>query len=248
MCLGMACLLACDRQDHATPPAAASSPAPLASSSLAAAVEVPPATTAWREVPVERLCVTSGSVAPAGVTRFRVDSPTFRAVTPASAEPRAQLKFTYAGPTATIRALGSGAIRQQIGLKLRAQDPCNLLYVMWRFEPKEQLVVSIKRNPGQRTSAECGNQGYRNLKPRTEGKLPPIAPGASHTLRAESSGETLRVFVDDALVWEGEIGAEALALSGPIGVRSDNVRALAELSGGAVGTSTVCAGGGDEGE
>ncbi|HEY2511800.1 MAG TPA: hypothetical protein VGI39_13120 [Polyangiaceae bacterium] len=205
-------------------------------------------TTGWREVPADRLCVTSGTLAPAGVTRFRVDSPTFRAVTPAAAEPRAQLKFTYAGPTATTRALGSGAIRQQLGLKLRSQDPCNLLYVMWRFEPKQQLVVSIKRNPGLRTSAECGNQGYRNLKPRTEGKLPPITPGASHTLRAESSGETLRVFVDDALVWEGEIGAEALALAGPIGVRSDNVRVEAELSGAPGGSAGACGSGGDEGE
>ena len=187
-------------------------------------------------------------MAPAGMTRFHVDSPTFRAVTPSSTEPRAQLKFTYSGPTEATRALGSGAVRRQIGLKLRAQDPCNLLYVMWRFEPKEQLVVSIKRNPGMRTSAECGNQGYRNLKARTEGKLPPIAPGASHTLRAESSGETLRVFVDDALAWEGEIGAEALALSGPIGMRSDNVRVEAELAGATLGASGACGAGGDEGE
>ena len=33
--------------------------------------------------------------------------------------------------------------------KLRAEDACNLVYVMWRIEPQSRLVVSVKRNPGQ---------------------------------------------------------------------------------------------------
>ena len=158
-------------------------------------------------------------------------APTFRAVTAAPSDPRAELRFTYLGPTATTRALGSGAIRQQLGLKLRAQDPCNLVYVMWRIEPEPKLVVSIKRNPGQRTSRECGNRGYKNIKPTKTGPLPALAPSSSHVLAAEMVGDALVVKVHDVSVWEGALGADALALSGPIGVRTDNVRIEAQLSG-----------------
>ena len=41
-----------------------------------------------------------------------------------------------------------GELRRQFGLKLRAQDACNLVYVMWRIEPASKLVVSIKCRTG----------------------------------------------------------------------------------------------------
>ena len=188
----------------------------------------------------EQLCVTSGALTPAGEARFLVDAPTFRATAKQSSETRAELVFTYLGLTSTTRALGSGAVRRQLGLKLRAGDPCNLVYVMWRLEPTPTLVVSLKQNPGQRTSAECKNRGYSNVRARSTGPLPAVAEGSTHVLRAEMSQIALRVFADGGLVWEGDLGATALVFDGPIGVRSDNVRLEAELLGAAASTAGPC--------
>jgi hypothetical protein len=58
---------------------------------------------------------------------------------------------------------------------LRAEDACNLVYLMWRIEPESRLVVSVKRNPGQHASAECGNRGYQNVKPRYSAPIPSLA-------------------------------------------------------------------------
>jgi hypothetical protein len=163
------------------------------------------------------------------MTRFAVSAPTFRAVSAHLGETHAELRFTYAGPTASTRALGSGAVRQQLGLKLRAQDPCNLLYVMWRLEPEAKLAVQVKRNPGARTSAECKNGGYTTVKPILSAPVPPVTPGSSHVLSAELHSPTLEVKADGVLVWKGDVGADTLAIDGPVGVRSDNVSFEGEL-------------------
>ena len=59
----------------------------------------------------------------------------------------------------------------------------------------------------------------------------------------------MRVLIDGHPVWEGELGAEALRLAGPVGVRSDNVRLEIELSAaaalpGAAGRARACPVGG----
>jgi hypothetical protein len=54
--------------------------------------------------------------------------------------------FTFLGSTGNEARLGSGELRCQFGLKLRAQDACNLDYAMWRIEPESKLVVSVKSN------------------------------------------------------------------------------------------------------
>ena len=145
----------------------------------------------------------------------------------------AEVHFTYLGATSKESALGSGAVRRQFGLKLRSQDPCNLVYAMWRVDsgskPDSKLVVSVKRNPNAHTSAECGNRGYENIKPRNESAVPRLQSGQAHTLRAEMKNAELRVFADDQEVWEGDVGSEAAGLDGPIGIRSDNVRIEFEL-------------------
>jgi hypothetical protein len=137
--------------------------------------------------------------------------------------------FTYLGSTGNEARLGSGELRRQFGLKLRAQDACNLVYAMWRIEPESKLVVSVKSNPGQHTSAECGNRGYRNIKPGRGRAVPVLRSGSAHTLRAEMNGAGMKVFADNALLWEGSVGAEALRFDGPVGMRSDNVKLQVEL-------------------
>jgi hypothetical protein len=141
----------------------------------------------------------------------------------------AEVRFTYLGPTAVQAPLGSGVIRRQFGLKLRAQDACNLVYAIWRFEPESKLVVSVKSNPGEHTSADCGNRGYRNIKAQRAKPVPSLHPGETHTLRAEMKASELSVFVDETLAWAGDLGPGVLSIDGPVGIRSDNARLEIDL-------------------
>jgi hypothetical protein len=195
--------------------AVGSAPAGAAPAAAAPAVAVAPTAPG-------RLCVTKGAAAVGGT----VTEPTVRAVALGSSGDAASLAFVFRGETAASRELASGESRRQLGLKLRAQDGCNLLYVMWRLEPRPSLLVSIKRNPGLRTNKECGTRGYTRIKPERGPALaaaPDLAPGASHTLRAEIEGDELRAWIDDQLAWRGPLPPAARELAGPAGLRSDNV-------------------------
>lgn len=176
------------------------------------------------------LCVTEGAVEQSARGRLTVNVPKMRAYVNTRPAQEIEARFTYLGPTAEASRLGSGETRRQFGLKLHAQDPCNLVYVMWRIDPESKLVVSVKRNPAAHTSAECGSRGYQNIKPRRSLAVSRLRPGDSHRLRAQMNGQELRVTVDNATVWEGSIGPEAAGLIGPTGIRSDNARLELELT------------------
>jgi len=178
--------------------------------------------TNWVTIPHAKLCVTEGALGQAAGNRLTVDVPKMRAFVTTATTQEVEARFTYLGQTAEASKLGSGEMRIQFGLKLHAQDPCNLVYAMWRIEPESKLVVSIKSNPGQHTSAECTNHGYRNIKPAHSSPVPVLRPGSAHTLRAEMNGDELHVYADNNLVWEGSLGPEAQNLNGPVGMRSDN--------------------------
>ena len=180
-------------------------------------------------------CVTRGEVAVVdGVGR--IAAPVFRAVAPGTAGDQAALDFTYDGPTDTAVPLASGQLRRQLGLKLRAADCCNLIYVMWRIEPRAELVVSVKRNPGAHDHRGCGAGGYTDLT-----AIPaPLAPGAHHALAARIDGETLSVEVDGEPRWRGPLPATVRDLRGPAGLRSDNVRWQARLTAAPGATAGPC--------
>jgi hypothetical protein len=179
-----------------------------------------------RLTPVSKanLCVTEGSIEETPDHHLSVNVAKMRAYVNAYTQPVAQMRFTYLGSTPNEAPLASGEMRRQFGLKLRAQDACNLVYAMWRIEPESKLVVSVKNNPGEHTSAQCGNRGYQNIKPLHSSSLP--------SLRAEMNGAELRVFADDSPVWEGFVGADALGFEGPVGMRSDNARLEIKLEAG----------------
>ncbi len=170
------------------------------------------------EVATPALCITTGKLDGAGV-----DVPTFRAVAPGHAGDAAAVKVLVHGASSDARALASGQLRRQHGRKLRAQDGCNLVYVMWRLDPKPKLEVSVKRNPGARTGKECGNGGYTRVKPAWTGFLPGLEDRAAHELRAEIHGDELDAWIDGKLQWQGALPATAKELAGPAGVRSDNL-------------------------
>jgi hypothetical protein len=181
--------------------------------------------------PVSRanLCVTEGAIEELRGGRLAVSVPKMRAYLNALTPQSVEADFTYLGSTGNEARLGSGELRRQFGLKLRAQDACNLVYAMWRIEPESKLVVSVKSNPGQHSSAECGNRGYRNVKPARSKPVPSLHPGEAHALRAEMNGAEMKVFADNVLVWEGSVNPEAGNLAGPVGMRSDNARMEIEL-------------------
>ena len=67
--------------------------------------------------------------------------------------------------------------------------------------------------------------------------------GETHRLRAVRSGETLRVFADDHLAWEGVVGEDVLGFEGPTGVRTDNGRFVFRVIGDKGSHSADCRGG-----
>jgi hypothetical protein len=177
----------------------------------------------------QRLCVTEGAIEELPGNRLSVSVPQMRAYLDLETPQRIEARFTYLGSTGNEKRLGSAALRRQFGLKLRAQDACNMVYAMWRFEPESKLVVSVKANPGQHSSAECGNRGYQNIKPDHSKPVPMLRSGDAHILGAEMNGAELKVLVDHSLVWEGSVGPDVLRFDGPVGIRSDNARLTISL-------------------
>jgi len=196
---------------------------------MALAARTKPPATGLSAIPRSELCITEGAIEEQSGGRLSISVPKMRAYVNHATPQDLEARFTYLGSTGNEARLGSGELRRQFGLKLRAVDACNLVYVMWRIEPQSRLVVSLKSNPGQHTSAECGNRGYTNIKPARSSPVPFLSEGQSHTLHAVMEGPALRVFADERLVWEGNLGNEAARLEGPVGIRSDNARLELQL-------------------
>jgi hypothetical protein len=175
------------------------------------------------KVGADQLCVTDGEVSAGPGDLLSVATPAMRAVVPASSRQDVEARFAFLGPTDKTATLGSGAIREQFGLKLRAADPCNLVYAMWRFAPTPGVVVQLKSNPGQHTSAACHNNGYREIKPSSAQPVGAPTAGRTYRLRAEMEASTLKVTVDGGVVWQGDLGSDAPG-AGSVGIRSDNAK------------------------
>ena len=170
----------------------------------------------------QRLCVTDGQLDRIDPRTLSVDVGRMRGVIAGDASRSAELAFRYPGPSRDEERLANGELRRQIGLKLRAKDTCNVVYVMWHIEPTSRIVVQVKSNPGASTHEQCGDAGYLSVPP-TAGTAPPaIQPGEHHVLRADLDGEMLTVVADGAVAWKGRLPAEAAVFDGPAGIRSDN--------------------------
>ena len=88
---------------------------------------------------LDDLHVTNGVVTALRNGALAIDTPSSRAVVrtaPVSgADQAAEIRFRYVGPSKADKPLASGELRRQIGLKLRAADSCNVVYVMWHIAP-----------------------------------------------------------------------------------------------------------------
>lgn len=171
--------------------------------------------------------VSDGKIQPAKALRLSVSTKEMRATLKFTTEQTATVKFTYLGPATDVSRPGRDKVLSQFGIKLRAQNDCNAIYVLWRFAPDQKIVVSIQRNPAKRTHAECLDRGYINdLKPRLSDSPPAVEPNQFHVLTATMSDSDLSVTADNKLVWWGDLGPTALSLKGPVGLRSDNAHLL----------------------
>lgn len=209
--------------------ASASVPAGSAASTSTSAGSGPAPVGPLVAVDPRELSVSSGVIEDGGPGRFVIRSPVMRAELGRSPRSAAEVSFVYEGPTQTDAPLASGELRRQIGLKLRAQDTCNVVYVMWHIEPAPGIVVSVKSNPGQSRHAECGDRGYRFLEPTTSARAAAVEPGQTHILGAEIRGRQLRVKSDGRETWVGELPLAAFDFDGPVGMRSDNGEFSVEL-------------------
>jgi hypothetical protein len=138
----------------------------------------------------------------------------------------AMLQFRYRGPSKTTSKLASGGFVRQIGLKMRTKDTCNLLYIMWRIEPVEEIAITIKSNRGQSTHGDCGAGGYIHVASIPLKDIG-VTAQETHRLHAkidEKNGEfKLTVDVDEKTVWSGALDPKIIApINGPVGFRSDN--------------------------
>ena len=174
------------------------------------------------------LRVSLGTIAQTKSGYLTVVGPKERAVRISGKHSQALLRFRYRGPSKKTAPLDSGAVIQQIGLKMRAMNTCNLLYIMWRIKPTEEIYIAIKRNPGKAKYVDCGANGYTVL-----GRVPlkPLgitaATRKTHRLGAsvtETAGRYVgEVTIDGRRVWSGGIDAKLISdIKGPVGFRSDN--------------------------
>jgi hypothetical protein len=178
-----------------------------------------------QRISLGELHVTNGVVTALPDGELAIDTPSSRAVVGDApvdaADQTTEIRFRYLGPSQSDRPLASGELRRQIGLKLRAADQCNLIYVMWHIAPDTRIAVTVKRNAG-RSHAECGARGYDPIMPQKQTTPRPIGRGEVHTLRAELRGRALTVIADGDVVWRGTLAGEPPA--GPPGFRTDNAR------------------------
>ncbi|MBN9684704.1 MULTISPECIES: hypothetical protein [unclassified Corallococcus] len=205
---------------------------PVSSQTRASRSDPPAAKDGLAPVTRRQLHVTQGqveSLQQEDGTQFAIEGPRQRAVVPETTGDEAELRFTWLGATHEVIPLASGQHREQVGLKLRARDGCNLLYAMWRIAPSAGIVVQFKSNPDDHASGECGNGGYTTVRPRFMEPLDRLSPGESHVLRALIDANVLTVYADGVRVWEGLLPQDALRLEGPAGMRTDNARVRFEL-------------------
>ena len=132
-------------------------------------------------------------------------------------------------------------MRRQIGIKLRAENTCNLVYATWHIEPDSRIAVSIKRNPGMSEHAQCHAGGYINMKQSGAAAPPKIIAGQKHVLRAELRGASLVVSADGVEAWRGDLGAAIADIDGPVGMRTDNARFTFDFLAGPAKSGVVAA-------
>jgi hypothetical protein len=167
------------------------------------------------------LILTSGHIIKYNTTHFSIRD-NIRGELRYQTKDEVEIEFIYRGPSIKTEPLASGEIRRQIGLKLRAHDTCNVIYIMWHIDPDQGINVAVKSNPGQDKHEQCGDRGYIFIRPSWSNPVAPILIGQNRTLQATIVGSQLQVMTDGIFVWRGELPKEAFSFDGHVGLRTDN--------------------------
>ena len=103
----------------------------------------------WQLVPLDQLKVTTGKreVQQTASGFLSLNTAKTRAQLTTGHQRHVLLQFRDRGQTPNPEPNQSGEIVEQIGIKLRTLNTCNVLYVMWRITQPEGIVVKLKRNP-----------------------------------------------------------------------------------------------------
>lgn len=178
-----------------------------------------------KHVSLADLCVTEGTITTAPAHRLLVNAPSVHATLNRETPPDIEAHFVYLGPSIQNEAAEHASGHHQFGFQLFTEDPCNLLYVMWRLEPESSIAVMAKSNPEHHAHADCRGRG-KAIEPEFTAPLPPVRVGErrAHTLRATMSGTTLLVYADKLMVWRGALPAASLRAHGLVGIHCDNAK------------------------
>jgi hypothetical protein len=159
--------------------------------------------------------VTNGKITQLSVAWYDITSSSSRADIDHNGNSM-ELVVKYLGPTVEQSLFADGTYQQQIGMKLRNQDGCNLVYVMRRLTPNPSIIVSVKSNPG--VSTTCGDKGYTMIK-----SIPVPAPTVNSTfvLGASFENDKMTLRLDGRILWIGDVPS---VNKGNAGIRTDNTR------------------------
>ena len=156
--------------------------------------------------------------------RLLIEAPITRAVVPNADGDRGGVEVELLGLTPKQVPAASGRVLQQVGLRLRMQDACNGIYVMWPLGDSPRIRVMVKHNEGQSRFAECGARGYKIMRPETASDIAPLTVGQPRRLEAALRDDELTVMVDGRIGWKGHVSTDATRLPGYAGFRTDNAR------------------------
>ena len=163
-----------------------------------------------------QLVVTNGKILPLSI--YEVETPSSRADILDHNPNNLELTVKYLGPTTVKSPNADGSIQEQVGMKLRSQDNCNLVYVMRRINPNPSVSVSIKSNPG--VSTTCGDKGYLMVK-----SIPVLPPALNSTFvisaQFDKDDEIMTLKLDGRVLWMGDVPS---VNKGTAGVRTDNAK------------------------
>lgn len=157
--------------------------------------------------------------------RLEVNTKELRATIRGTTGGSIAVHFMYLGPTREISRLADGEVRHQFVIALRAKDICNRVYIGWHFlapNPKDEIVVQVKSNPGKRTHEACLDNGYQTVMSFA---APPVRVNEEHTFAASIAGKILTVTMDGKAT-QLLLPDAALKFDGPAALRSDNAHVI----------------------
>lgn len=163
-----------------------------------------------------QLVVTNGKIMPLAI--YEVETPSSRADVLDHSPNNLELTVKYLGPTTIKSPNADGSVQEQVGMKLRSQDGCNVVYVMRRINPNSSISVSIKSNPG--VSTTCGDKGYLMVK-----SIPVLPPALNSTFVIgavfDKEDEIMTLKLDGKVLWVGDVPS---VNKGTAGIRTDNAK------------------------